>query len=400
MNMQNGLKNKLNLFFLLLISGIFIALTVSVKPLILVDAGDDRVICLGDVTTLGGNPTTTGGLTPITYEWTSNTGETIPNVPNPDVSPIETTTYFLNVIDADGFECPCDSVTVSVCALIGSNIEYKKTSEPNDTYFQQTGRVCLNDPNNINEAYTFRLNPAPVGLPLNVLQWDIWDLDFLNEIQATGIGSQINGFKFEDEGTTRVRFWCDTNGNSMFDAGENHKEVIFEVMPFNIQEVSVARATTTAPLTNANVDGILTNSTTLVHEKQHPTNDTRCCVRFTRNGGIGNWIPAPNRPDVINTAADFNNLNNNIAARVKVVRQIKWCANPAAPGVMFLGCTTTGDEDEVVVVEGTTAQTWAHELGHSVGLPHRDNNINNLMYFSSAGNETLINATECSKFED
>ena len=41
----------------------------------------------------------------------------------------------------------------------------------------------------------------------------------------------------------------------------------------------------------------------------------------------------------------------------------------------------------------------AHEMGHSFGLGHNNTNINNVMYETTAGNETLLDADEVDKFE-
>lgn len=86
---------------------------VIVNPLPIVEAGPDQTICRGTLTTIGGLPTANGGLAPYTYEWTPYIGLSDPTVPNPQASPLMTTTYTLVVTDAKGCE-DLDVVTVFV----------------------------------------------------------------------------------------------------------------------------------------------------------------------------------------------------------------------------------------------------------------------------------------------
>jgi len=70
---------------------VFVALD---QPLIL-DAGEDQTICLGDFTELGGAPTADGSNFPYQYEWSPMESLDDPNKANPIASPSETTTYQL-----------------------------------------------------------------------------------------------------------------------------------------------------------------------------------------------------------------------------------------------------------------------------------------------------------------
>jgi len=92
--------------------------TVDVPPPLTVDAGEDRTIPYGDGTTLGGNPTATGGTGPYTYLWTCDTEPGwSANVPNPSVYPDTTTRYTVTVTDQYGCS-KSDDVLVTV--LTGS----------------------------------------------------------------------------------------------------------------------------------------------------------------------------------------------------------------------------------------------------------------------------------------
>jgi len=105
--------------------------TVDVPPPLTVDAGEDRTIPYGDGTTLGGNPTATGGTGPYTYLWTCDTDPGwSADVPNPSVYPDTTTRYTVTVTDQYGCS-KSDDVLVTV--LTGS-ITVTKHVEAGDKY--------------------------------------------------------------------------------------------------------------------------------------------------------------------------------------------------------------------------------------------------------------------------
>lgn len=84
-------------------------LDVLVLPVLIADAGPDKISCAGAIITLGGNPAGSGGDGgPYTYQWSSgDTTETI------SVAPDSTSLFTLTVTDGSG--CTgSDEVTVSV----------------------------------------------------------------------------------------------------------------------------------------------------------------------------------------------------------------------------------------------------------------------------------------------
>jgi gliding motility-associated-like protein len=86
---------------------VFVALD---KPIIL-NAGNDRTICLNDVTELGGTPTAKGSNFPYQYEWSPAESLDDPTAANPIADPTETTTYQLI---AWAGECRADTAEVTV----------------------------------------------------------------------------------------------------------------------------------------------------------------------------------------------------------------------------------------------------------------------------------------------
>jgi hypothetical protein len=62
---------------------------------------------------LGGTPTAQGTTPPYTYVWSSNPAGFSSVSPNPTVSPTESTTYYVDVIDANGCSA-FDSVRITI----------------------------------------------------------------------------------------------------------------------------------------------------------------------------------------------------------------------------------------------------------------------------------------------
>jgi hypothetical protein len=77
------------------------------------NAGDDREICFGQSTTIGGAPTGSGGTGALTFNWTPVDGLNDPGAANPIASPTVTTTYTVIVTDANNTSAT-DQVTITV----------------------------------------------------------------------------------------------------------------------------------------------------------------------------------------------------------------------------------------------------------------------------------------------
>ena len=88
-----------------------------IQPTVLVNAGNDTSICLGD--SLQMNLTATGGVTPYTYSWSPAGSLNNANIANPVASPITNTTYSVTVTDQNG-----DTGTDDIIVLVnpGPNV--------------------------------------------------------------------------------------------------------------------------------------------------------------------------------------------------------------------------------------------------------------------------------------
>ncbi|MEM9260182.1 MAG: hypothetical protein AAGA62_11085, partial [Bacteroidota bacterium] len=104
-----------------------VTITVNERPI--VEAGDDRTVCLGDSAILTGFANQAGP--DYTYSWTPQAGINDPSIPVTTISPPFTTTYFL-VAWSNGCPSEADSVTVFVNAL--------PTADPGSVY-----EICFGD---------------------------------------------------------------------------------------------------------------------------------------------------------------------------------------------------------------------------------------------------------------
>jgi hypothetical protein len=98
---------------------------------------------------------------------------------------------------------------------------------------------------------------------------------------------------------------------------------------------------------------------------------------------------------------DFDELDRALSMGGPViVNAINYCAGI---GANIVGCARRSASPQLVVVPFLNAQAahrgtlWAHEFGHTRGLPHRESNSGNLM-FPSVNTGGLINGSECSAF--
>jgi gliding motility-associated-like protein len=89
----------------------------SVKSNPVVDAGNDKLICLGDTVIIGGNPSASGGTSPYNYNWSTISSLNNTFISNPTAYPTDSSIYFLTVTDFLGCSVT-DSVYVNVAETI------------------------------------------------------------------------------------------------------------------------------------------------------------------------------------------------------------------------------------------------------------------------------------------
>ncbi len=102
--------------------------TLSVNVLapdkLIVFAGTDKEICERETIQLGSQNPASGGKPPFKFVWTPSTGLSNDTLPNPEATPLSTTTYILQVSDSNG-DTASSKVTITVNPLPKSKISGK-----------------------------------------------------------------------------------------------------------------------------------------------------------------------------------------------------------------------------------------------------------------------------------
>ena len=151
----------------------------------------------------------------------------------------------------------------------------------------------------------------------------------------------------------------------------------------------------TVSLSAAQADRILADMGGVLQQKDQ-SNDVATAIRFVRNGAV-RVLPS-SIPGVIQTQSQLSSLLA-VGSGVKIVRGIRWCGGP---GGSIIGCAPVGSSIvNIAAVRFTTSQEgilWAHEYGHNVGLSHRTNDANAVMYPSIAPNRRVVNQSESQKY--
>jgi hypothetical protein len=148
---------------------------------------------------------------------------------------------------------------------------------------------------------------------------------------------------------------------------------------------------TTSTLNNAAADTILAAATNVL-QTNDGVGDRACLVHFTRVGDVTVFATGDGS---IDSQAEFNAVSA-LPGNAKVVNQINWCGRI---GFNFIGCgQTPGRSFAVVRVASDEGILWAHEYGHTQGLPHRSDTSNAVMFASIGANRTRVNASECTAY--
>jgi len=149
----------------------------------------------------------------------------------------------------------------------------------------------------------------------------------------------------------------------------------------------------TSVLTDADADRILDAATAALF-RNDGAGDVSCSVRLHRTGNVGVFN---NGNGIINSQADFNTIIG-LPGRVKVVNQINWCG-ALIPNV--IGCAPTPGNSNVLVRTGANQEgvLWAHEYGHTRGLPDLTS-ANSIMNGTININNQRVTAGECNSFDN
>jgi hypothetical protein len=137
-------------------------------------------------------------------------------------------------------------------------------------------------------------------------------------------------------------------------------------------DLQIQRYTNTN-LTNAEADQILADASTILQTNDGGA-DVECEVSFSRDGDVTAFNTGDGSVD---SSAEFNTMLA-LSGYVAVVNQINWCG-ALIPNV--IGCAPVPGSSMVVVryIPSQEGILWAHEYGHTKGLPHRNDDPNAVM---------------------
>lgn len=170
---------------------------------------------------------------------------------------------------------------------------------------------------------------------------------------------------------------------------------------------AAAEAQTSHPLTvsrhalvafgNADADSALAEASQVlqVDDDQAPgTGDMSCNVGFVRSGDVSLFTSA-GTPSNIQNQSDLDAVFSE-PGYAKVITSIGYCAGRRGN---FAGCARTNQGNMIVERRGSLAGIlWAHEFGHTVGLPHRSGATPLMTERPLAAGQTHVNQAECDAF--
>lgn len=149
----------------------------------------------------------------------------------------------------------------------------------------------------------------------------------------------------------------------------------------------------TVSATAANVDAILVEASNVlkVDDDFAPgTGDVACDVTLVRSGAVGPFSSAAT-PGTIAKKSDLDAVFAE-PAFVKMVTGITWCGRSGS----IAGCAATPGRTIAVVHPGKwRGIVWAHEFGHSTGLPHRGLDRELMTNEPLAEDQTFVSTSEC-----
>ena len=100
-------------------SQVYYSMKFKQPPVLIADAGEDKIINEFESITIGGSPSAFGGTQDYIYNWTPSEGLNNPDISNPLALPAENITYILTVYDAENCSAT-DAINITVIPYTSS----------------------------------------------------------------------------------------------------------------------------------------------------------------------------------------------------------------------------------------------------------------------------------------
>ena len=164
----------------------------------------------------------------------------------------------------------------------------------------------------------------------------------------------------------------------------------------------VVRRHESVPESSVRATNILRRASDLLTQDSG-TNDEGCAVTLRVHQEVIKFSDAPaavGGPEDYAALCRWRKPGAEHLYHIHVVGAISWHPERAAKGVWFRGITTRGGNCTVVVPDGNAANLWAHEFGHSRGLPDVCDNAraNAVMFWLPESNCVEVDKVECQAF--
>ena len=305
------------------------------------------------------------------------------------------------------------SVNVVVVDLSTLVINANRTSAPSETSYP----VKAGEHIELGGTFKFdlMLNTWPTPVKMGA---EIWDLDYINEVIASGSGISIShtfGTGGHDDGTCDVCFYFDNNTSGDSYTGWNDPQV--DSYDFEAQELTYHYLTFGKSSAVGGTPGTSAacNAATNLILRKDTADDYRATARFLAAGlttipatdsatppvthdPLKIWYkPDGTLDDKWGHAAYFRSATS---ADVIIVDNIIPCDEYGAEytGFDIQGFSSTGNSP-IIQVDYFSGEALAHELGHTYGLGHNTSNVDMVMYPSSGGNRRLLASDEEDNYE-